>query len=153
MGHSFGVMTGEEPEYVEASRQLFPLISEMWYIRPFLPALMKIGSAGFRRFIVDWVSFGPVQRLRNITETMDTTAAIIYNQKKRALANGTLESEIAAGNDIMSMLLLVSSLKLEIGPEEHIWSAAGAVKPHARRGDGTIDPMPSLRMRITLVED
>ncbi|KAF8751519.1 cytochrome P450 [Rhizoctonia solani] len=105
MGHSFGVMTGKEPEYIEASRQLFPLISEMWYIRPFLPALMKVGSAGFRRFVVSYIPFGPVQRLRNITETMDKTAAGIYNQKKRALEEGTLESEIAAGNDIMSMML------------------------------------------------
>ncbi|GAB1525223.1 hypothetical protein RhiTH_008380 [Rhizoctonia solani] len=105
MGHSFGVMTGKEPEYIEASRQLFPLISEMWYIRPFLPALMKVGSAGFRRFVVSYIPFGPVQRLRNITETMDKTAAGIYNQKKRALEDGTLESEIAAGNDIMSMML------------------------------------------------
>nr|AVZ23830.1 cytochrome P450 [Thanatephorus cucumeris] len=105
MGHSFGVMTGKEPEYIEASRQLFPLISEMWYIRPFLPALMKIGSAGFRRFVVSYIPFGPVQRLRNITETMDKTAAGIYNQKKRALEDGTLESEITAGNDIMSMML------------------------------------------------
>ncbi|CAE7206701.1 unnamed protein product, partial [Rhizoctonia solani] len=32
-------------------------------------------------------------------------AGEVYNQKKRALANGTLELEIAAGNDVMSMLL------------------------------------------------
>ncbi|CAE6458178.1 unnamed protein product [Rhizoctonia solani] len=105
MGYSFGVMEGKEPEYLEASRQLFPLITEMWYIRPFLPTLMKIGPARFRRFVVDCIPFGPVNRLKIVTDTMDETAAAIYCQKKRALANGTLESEIAAGNDVMSMLL------------------------------------------------
>ncbi|CAE6456781.1 unnamed protein product [Rhizoctonia solani] len=43
--------------------------------------------------------------LKNVTDTMDETAAEVYQQKKRALANGTLESEIAAGNDVMSMML------------------------------------------------
>ncbi|KAH7325283.1 cytochrome P450 [Rhizoctonia solani] len=105
MGYSFGVMGGKKPEYIEAAHQLLPLITEMWYIRPFLPTLMKIGPAGFRRFIVDSLSFGPVDRLKRVTDTMDKTASTVYNQKKSALANGTLESEVAAGNDIMSMLL------------------------------------------------
>ncbi|CAE6495283.1 unnamed protein product [Rhizoctonia solani] len=105
MGYSFGVMGGKRPEYIEAAHQLLPLITEMWYIRPFLPTLMKIGPARFRRFVVDSLPFGPVDRLKKVTDTMDKTASTVYNQKKLALANGTLESEIAAGNDIMSMLL------------------------------------------------
>ncbi|CEL55966.1 Leukotriene-B4 omega-hydroxylase 3 OS=Mus musculus GN=Cyp4f14 PE=2 SV=1 [Rhizoctonia solani AG-1 IB] len=120
MGHSFGVMSGKKSEYVDASRQLFPLISEMWYMRPFLPSLMKIGSASFRRFIVDHIPFGPLQRFKNITDAMDETAASIYNQKKRALANGTLESEIAAGNDIMSMLLKQNKI---VSPEDQMSEA------------------------------
>ncbi|CAE6448527.1 unnamed protein product, partial [Rhizoctonia solani] len=47
-------------------------------------------------------------------------AAIIYNQKKRALANGTLESEIAAGNDIMSMLLKQNKI---VPPEDQMTEA------------------------------
>ncbi|KAJ1307064.1 hypothetical protein OPQ81_008043 [Rhizoctonia solani] len=105
MGYSFGVMRGKIPEYLEAASQLFPLITEMWYIRPFLPALMKIGPAGFRRSVVDCLSLGPIHRLKLVTDTMWKTATSIYNQKKRALANGTLETEIAAGNDVMSMML------------------------------------------------
>ncbi|KAG8701172.1 cytochrome P450-dit2 [Ceratobasidium sp. 423] len=48
---------------------------------------------------------------------------------------------------------LISSFKFELGPEEHTWTAAGVVKPHIRREDGTIDPVPSLRMKVTLVEE
>ncbi|CAE6474313.1 unnamed protein product [Rhizoctonia solani] len=104
MGHSFGVMEGNEPEYLDASRKLFPLISEMWYLRPILPTLMKIGPARFRRCVVECLPFSPIQRMKKVTDIMDETATIIYNRKKCALENGTFESEIAAGNDIMSML-------------------------------------------------
>ncbi|CAE6535269.1 unnamed protein product [Rhizoctonia solani] len=117
MGYSFGVMRGNKPKYLGASSQLFPLITEMWYIRPFLPTLMKIGTSRFRRFIVDCIPFGPVYRLKRVTDTMDETAATIYNQKKLALANGSLESEIAAGNDVMSMLLKQNEL---VPPEDQM---------------------------------
>ncbi|CAE6445955.1 unnamed protein product [Rhizoctonia solani] len=120
MGYSFGVMEGKEPEYLEASRQLFPLITELWYIRPFLPTLMKIGPARFRRFVVDCISFGPINRLKRVTDTMDETAAEVYSQKKRALASGTLDSEIAAGNDVMSMLLKQNEV---VPPEDQMTEA------------------------------
>jgi hypothetical protein len=48
---------------------------------------------------------------------------------------------------------LIASFKFELGPEEHLWSAAGIVKPHVRHKDGTIDPVPSLRMKVTLVDE
>ena len=48
---------------------------------------------------------------------------------------------------------LISSFRFEPGVEEHIWVAAGVAKPHARREDGTIESEPSLRMRVTLIED
>ncbi|KAG8725049.1 cytochrome P450-dit2, partial [Ceratobasidium sp. 423] len=78
---------------------------------------MKIGPAHFRRFVVDCIPFGPVHRLKKVTDTMDETAATIYNQKKSALANGTLESEIAAGNDVMSMMLKQNEL---VPPEDQM---------------------------------
>ncbi|CCO36125.1 Cytokinin hydroxylase [Rhizoctonia solani AG-1 IB] len=48
---------------------------------------------------------------------------------------------------------LIASFKFELGPEEHLWSAAGIVKPYVRHKDGTIDPAPSLRMKVTLVDE
>ncbi|KAJ1308099.1 hypothetical protein OPQ81_002162 [Rhizoctonia solani] len=116
MGYSFGVLENKELEYLNASRQVFPLISSLWYIRPFLPTLMKIGPARFRRFVIDHISYGPVQRFREAADIMDKMAEI-YTQKKQALANGTLESEIAAGNDIISMLLKQNEV---VPPEEQM---------------------------------
>ncbi|KAG8727976.1 cytochrome P450-dit2, partial [Ceratobasidium sp. 423] len=112
VGYSFGVMENKEPEYLDASRQVF-----MWYMRPFLPTLMKIGPARFRRFVVNRVSFGPVQQFQKAADVMDKMATEIYTQKKRALANGTLESEVAAGNDIISMLLKQNEV---VPPEEQM---------------------------------
>ncbi|KAH7325259.1 cytochrome P450 [Rhizoctonia solani] len=117
VGYSFGVMENKEPEYLDASRQVFPLISNMWYIRPFLSTLTKIGPASFRRFVVDRISFGPVRQFQQASDIMDKMATEIYTQKKRALANGTLESEIAAGNDIISMLLKQNEV---VSPEEQM---------------------------------
>ncbi|KAG8701171.1 cytochrome P450-dit2, partial [Ceratobasidium sp. 423] len=117
VGYSFGVMENKEPEYLDASRQVFPLMNSMWYMRPFLPTLMKIGPARFRRFVVDRVSFGPVQQFQKAGDIMDKMATEIYTQKKRALANGTLESEVAAGNDIISTLLKQNGV---VPPEEQM---------------------------------
>nr|AVI01412.1 steroid 19-hydroxylase [Thanatephorus cucumeris]QDJ74241.1 cytochrome P450-1 [Thanatephorus cucumeris] len=105
IGHSFGVMEGKEPEYIDASRQLFILICRMWYIRPFLPILMKIGTTRFRQFVIERIPHGPTNEMKKVVDVMDKMATDIYAQKKEALANGTLDSEIAAGNDIISMLL------------------------------------------------
>ncbi|KAF8698333.1 cytochrome P450, partial [Rhizoctonia solani] len=105
VGHSFGIMSDKEPEYLGASRQVFPLIHRMWYIRPFLPTLTRIGSARFRRFVVGCISFGPIGLFRKATEVLDKLTGGILAQKRQALADGNLESEVAAGKDMISMLL------------------------------------------------
>ncbi|CAE6474322.1 unnamed protein product [Rhizoctonia solani] len=48
---------------------------------------------------------------------------------------------------------LLSTFKFELGPDVHIWTAAGVVKPHVRCKDGTVDPKPSLRMKVTLLSE
>ncbi|CAE6468919.1 unnamed protein product [Rhizoctonia solani] len=120
MGYSFGALEDKEPEYMKASNKLFPLVFSLWYARPFLSTLMKIGSAGFRRALVDCVPVEKVQELKNVTNIMDETAIHIYQKKKAALANGTLESEIAAGQDIISMLLKQNEA---VSPEEQMTEA------------------------------
>ncbi|EUC57637.1 cytochrome P450 family protein [Rhizoctonia solani AG-3 Rhs1AP] len=117
MGYSFGVMEGAQPAYLKASHQLFPSMNALWFARPFLTTLMKFGSARFRRAVVDRMPVEKVQALKNVADTMDETAVHIYQKKKVALANGTLESEIAAGQDIISMLLKQNEV---VPPEEQM---------------------------------
>ncbi|GAB1525918.1 hypothetical protein RhiTH_009084 [Rhizoctonia solani] len=99
VGHSFGVMEDKEIQYLDASHQVL------------------LGPPGFRRFILDHVSFGPAQQLKKAADVMDKMANEIYVKKKESLANGTLDSEIAAGNDIISMLLKQNKV---VSPEEQM---------------------------------
>ncbi|ELU40873.1 cytochrome P450 domain-containing protein [Rhizoctonia solani AG-1 IA] len=293
VGHSFGVMEDKEIQYLDASHQVLPLINSMWYIRPFLPALTRLGPPGFRRFILDHVSFGPAQQLKKAADVMDkmqnkvvspeeqmteeeiisqvnglvfaghdTTSGALartlhllaqepnvqeqlraeireahslygkdldYDQLnslkyldavcreslrlwspsqtlervamkdwilplqypikskdgKKTVTNihvpkGTQtiinqSSELTTRQENMGQrcrevqpfpLVATSTferrgiqdtgskvLHFELGPEEHIWSAAGVVKPHVKHKDGTMDSVPSLRMKLTLVNE
>ncbi|KDN42044.1 hypothetical protein RSAG8_07089, partial [Rhizoctonia solani AG-8 WAC10335] len=135
IGHSFGILEGNVPDYLDASRDVFPLMLEMWYLLPFITFLSKLGPAFFRRAIVELIPHRPVQRMKNVVDTMHKTAVEIMKRKREgtllsltalwtlkwlperissveimkrkreALENGTLDSQVAAGKDIMTALL------------------------------------------------
>ncbi|CAE6474028.1 unnamed protein product [Rhizoctonia solani] len=105
MGHSFGVLEGNVPGYLHASRDMFALMTEMWYLQPFIAFLSKIGPAFFRRAVVETIPHRPVQKMKNVVDTMHKTAVEIIKKKREALEIGTLDSEVAAGQDIMTALL------------------------------------------------
>ncbi|EUC57620.1 cytochrome P450 family protein [Rhizoctonia solani AG-3 Rhs1AP] len=117
MGYSFGALEGEEHAYLKASQQLFPSMNALWFVRPFLTTLVNLGSSVFRRAVVDRLPFKRVQDMKSVADIMDSTAVHIYQKKKAALASGTLESEIAAGQDIISMLLKQNEV---VSPEEQM---------------------------------
>ncbi|CAE6409486.1 unnamed protein product [Rhizoctonia solani] len=105
IGHSFGILEGNVPDYLDASRDVFPLMMEMWYLLPFITFVSKIGPAFLRRAIVESIPHRPVQRMKDVVDTMHKTAVEIMERKRQALESGTLDSEVAAGKDIMTTLL------------------------------------------------
>ncbi|QRW26064.1 cytochrome P450 family protein [Rhizoctonia solani] len=105
IGHSFGILEGKVPDYLAASRDVFALISEMWYLHPFIAFLTRLGPASFRRAVVEHIAHPPAQKLKDVADTMHNTATEIMKNKKEALENGTLDSGIAAGKDMMTGLL------------------------------------------------
>ncbi|CAE6418186.1 unnamed protein product [Rhizoctonia solani] len=105
MGHSFGILDGKVPAYLFASRDLFALLTEMWYLHPFIAFLARLGPAFLRRAVVEHVPHRLVQRMKNVADTMHETAVDIMRRKREALSSGTLDSEVAAGRDIMTALL------------------------------------------------
>ncbi|KAG8749564.1 cytochrome P450-dit2 [Ceratobasidium sp. 423] len=117
MGHSFGVLEGKIPEYLGASRDMFPLMLEMWYLQPFLPFMSHIGPPFFRRFVVERISHRPVRAMTTVVEIMNRTAVDIMKRKREALDNGTLESEAASGQDIMTALLRQNRV---VAPEDQM---------------------------------
>ncbi|KAF8685181.1 Cytochrome p450 [Rhizoctonia solani] len=122
MGHSFGILDGKVPAYLFASRDLLcvpecmhvidladlyrsALLTEMWYLHPFIAFLARLGPAFLRRAVVEHVPHRLVQRMKNVADTMHETAVDIMRRKREALSSGTLDSEVAAGRDIMTALL------------------------------------------------
>ncbi|CAE6474050.1 unnamed protein product [Rhizoctonia solani] len=117
IGHSFGILEGNVPDYLAASRDFFALMAEMWYFHPFITFFSRLGPASFRRAIVEWIPHRPVQRIKNVSDTMHKTAAEIMKHKREAMANGTLDSEVAAGKDIMTALL---KQNLVVAPQDQM---------------------------------
>ena len=75
-------------------------------LRLLLPYVSDIGSAAFRRHIVEALPSKGVQRLRDISDIMYERSILIFNEKKAALAKGddALKHQIGEGRDIMSIL-------------------------------------------------
>ncbi|GLB42388.1 putative cytochrome P450 family protein [Lyophyllum shimeji] len=110
LGYSFdSLVEGAEPHpYSKAAKELVPVSSAMAFEMHFLlPLVYKIGSPRFRRFLVDLIPSENVRRLRDIVNTMDQTTIQIFNEKKKALAEGdeALLKQVGQAKDIMSILM------------------------------------------------
>lgn len=75
-------------------------------IRVLLPIVVKIGTAKFRRRVVELIPLENVQRMRQISDVMYKQSVQIFADKKAALERGdeALKHEIGEGRDIMSIL-------------------------------------------------
>ncbi|KAF8704789.1 cytochrome P450, partial [Rhizoctonia solani] len=120
MGHSFRLMEGKEPPYIKAAGQLFPTMFAAWYIRPFLPLLVKMGPKRFQRFVVGNTPIQTVQQLKSISDVMNNEGVRLLRSKQEAAANGTLYAQVAAGKDIMTLLLEQNKV---MPPEEQMHEA------------------------------
>ncbi|CUA77338.1 Putative cytochrome P450 CYP13A5 [Caenorhabditis elegans] [Rhizoctonia solani] len=107
IGHSFGVMEDQETssEYLDAAGLFFPTTFQLWYFRPILPFLVKLGPVGFRRFVVEHTPLRLVQELKRVSDVMYNMAVGVYTRKKEEAVNGTIDTQVAAGKDIMTSLL------------------------------------------------
>jgi hypothetical protein len=78
----------------------------MAFARPFVPFLVKLGPASFRRFLVEHIPWQKLQALRGIIDVMDSTSREIFNAKKHAIerGEGSLLDQVGRGKDIMSII-------------------------------------------------
>ncbi|KAM5541728.1 hypothetical protein V8D89_004457 [Ganoderma adspersum] len=93
--------------YGEALKSLTPSLVPLALSRRLLPRLVKIGSARFRRFVVDLLPFQSVQNLRDVVNVMDMAARCIVAERKEALRCGedAVLQQIGEGKDLLSRLL------------------------------------------------
>lgn len=73
---------------------------------------MKLGSASFRRFLVDMIPLPAVQRLKKVVDVMDETANRVFTQKKEMVSR-LLKEEEEEDEDAVKELRDVISLTRE----------------------------------------
>ncbi|KAJ7336321.1 cytochrome P450 [Mycena albidolilacea] len=109
LGYSFDPLdTDEIPPYIQSVKQMQVTSHKMALAaRYILPWAVTIGSPKFRRFIVGIVPWKNLHDVRDILDTLYSTAVHIYNSKKAALEAGdeAVSSQIANGKDIISILM------------------------------------------------
>ncbi|KAF8955775.1 cytochrome P450 [Flammula alnicola] len=110
LGYSFDPLTEDAVPhpFSEAAKNLIPTFSKMRISGTYLLApFSKIGSAKFRRFIVNIIPWKNLHAIRDIVDVLHNTSVEIFESKKKALAEGdeTLANEIGRGKDIMSILM------------------------------------------------
>ncbi|TCD66192.1 cytochrome P450-dit2 [Steccherinum ochraceum] len=117
LGYSFDPLTEHAQNPCgEAFKALEPTIFPMHVMRILLPYIVKIGSAQFRRRLLEWTPYPRLQRVREIVDTMDATAKEILRVKRAALERGDEElgRTVGQGKDILSTLHVQDKLREEI---------------------------------------
>ena len=78
----------------------------MYILRVLMPQIVKIGSPALRRKILEITPYQRLQRLKEITDTLENTAKEILLEKKKALAAGddAITKQVGEGKDIISVL-------------------------------------------------
>lgn len=71
-----------------------------------MPKLARIGTPGFRKFVVDHLPFKVVKEVRDIVDVLYETSIEIFNSKRKALEEGdeALAAQVGRGKDIISIL-------------------------------------------------
>ncbi|KAJ6561523.1 cytochrome P450 [Mycena vulgaris] len=107
LGHSFGSSGGNSSEsknaFAEAIRELAATVSVFVPAAPFLPLLVRLGSARLRRRILEMMPFSLIQKLRYIVDIMASQMEQIFHEKRDSLSQA--EPDETEHHDIMAILL------------------------------------------------
>ncbi|KAI0073344.1 cytochrome P450 [Panus rudis PR-1116 ss-1] len=108
LGHSFDPLDKDELNpFAEEVKALVPTFAPLFLFVKFLPILSKIGTASFRRRVLELIPSKRIQRAVEISDAFDKTSRTILQQKKEALAQGdeAVSRQVGEGKDIISVLL------------------------------------------------
>ncbi|KAJ7121713.1 cytochrome P450 [Mycena epipterygia] len=109
LGYSFDSLAVDSPknEYAETIKNLMPVLGTFSALLPLLPTVAKVGTPGFRRWLLDILPWKSLHRLRDMSYLMENTAKEILKEKKAALQSGDLATQerVDTGTDIISILL------------------------------------------------
>ncbi|KAJ3774512.1 cytochrome P450 [Lentinula raphanica] len=110
LGYSFDPLTDEETAhpYSRVIKELLPVLTRLQFWRMnILPHVSRIGTASFRRFIVNILPWENLHHLRDMIDYMHLIAEDIYRNKKRAFEIGdeAVARQIGRGKDLISILM------------------------------------------------
>ncbi|KAF5316337.1 hypothetical protein D9619_006495 [Psilocybe cf. subviscida] len=126
LGFSFDSLAEDEAThpYAKALTGLFPTAFKLRFAFPFVPSLYQLGSTKFRRLVIGAIPWKALHETRDLIDLMTRTSREIYEEKKKALADGdeVLTTKVGQGKDIMSILMRanMSASKAESLTEEEI---------------------------------
>ncbi|PPQ69153.1 hypothetical protein CVT25_004533 [Psilocybe cyanescens] len=110
LGYTFDELTENaiQHPYGIASKSLIPVQGqEAFLLTSLMPKLARIGTPGFRKFVVDHLPFKVVKEVRDIVDVLYETSIEIFNSKRKALEEGdeALAAQVGRGKDIISILM------------------------------------------------
>ncbi|KAJ3932727.1 MAG: cytochrome P450 [Lentinula lateritia] len=110
LGYSFDPLTDEESShpYSKMIKELLPTLMRVQFWRlNVLPYVSWIGTAKFRRFVVNLLPWKDLHHLRDMVDYMHNVAEEIYEDKRRAFEMGdeAVEQQIGRGKDLISILM------------------------------------------------
>ncbi|RPD65200.1 cytochrome P450 [Lentinus tigrinus ALCF2SS1-7] len=103
LGSSLDSLEEDTPSpYGEALKSFVPALVPLALFRRVLPYLVRVGSPGLRRRIVDVIPSASLQKVKNIIDVLDSNARRIVAEKIDAVRRG---DEAGDGKDILSRLV------------------------------------------------
>ncbi|CCM06147.1 uncharacterized protein FIBRA_09620 [Fibroporia radiculosa] len=125
LGYSFDPLVEDTyNEYGHALKSLIPSLVKLPIIRLMAPYVTRAGPAALRRFLLNFVPDGDIQRAKYIVDTMDFQSRKIFEKKKAALLQGeeAVLQQVGEGKDIMSILMRANASTSEADrlPEDEI---------------------------------
>ncbi|KAF7422267.1 cytochrome P450-dit2 [Pleurotus ostreatus] len=106
LGYSFDPLDSRQSNpYTAAVKELIPTLFRLSIVRQFVPWLTRIGPPAFRRKLVELVPHEAVQKVKNSSDVMYTTAKGILESKRKKIPERRLETEGPSRQDIITELL------------------------------------------------
>ena len=156
LGHSFDPLTEDaQDEYTEAVKGFSYVSShfvdglmtdvccthsaansDLRHLRGFLPYIVRLGPAWFRRILLDLAPYEKLQRVKRNCDIVNQGCLSLFNAKKEALRRGdeTLLQLVGEGKDVMSVLREYPRLQMTAVVLTCVWKCERTCLPQKRKG-------------------
>ena len=107
LGYSFDALEETNPNsYSEELKRFSQANFTLLLPRQMLPFLVKFGTPGLRRAVLELLPFQATKTIVSVSDVMDKMSRQIFQGKKEALAKGdeAVKDQVGKGKDIMSVL-------------------------------------------------